>query len=66
MGAQVTEQQVYEVLEEYPDFELRRYPDHLVAETEVGGPFELAGNPQSHCNRKWPLASGLQDGLRLL
>jgi hypothetical protein len=40
----VTEQQAYEVLEEYPDFELRRYPDHLVAETEVGGPFELAGN----------------------
>jgi hypothetical protein len=40
----VTEQQVYEVLVEYPDFELRRYPDHLVAETEVGGPFELAGS----------------------
>ena len=44
MDAQVTEQQPYEVLEEYPDFELRRYPDHLVAETEVGGPFELAGS----------------------
>ena len=40
----MTEQQVYEVLEKYPDFELRRYPDHLVAETEVGGAFELAGN----------------------
>lgn len=40
----MTEQQPYEVLEELPDFELRRYPDHLVAETEVGGPFELAGN----------------------
>lgn len=40
----MTEQQVYEVLEEHPDFELRRYPEHLVAETEVGGPFELAGN----------------------
>ncbi|HQR25964.1 MAG TPA: heme-binding protein [Nocardioides sp.] len=40
----MTEEQVYEVLEEYQDFELRRYPDHLVAETEVGGPFELAGN----------------------
>ena len=40
----MTEQQVYQVLEEYADFELRRYPDHLVAETEVGGPFELAGN----------------------
>jgi hypothetical protein len=23
---------------------VRRYPEHLVAETEVGGPFELAGN----------------------
>lgn len=40
----MTEQQAYQVLEEYPDFELRRYPAHLVAETEVGGPFELAGN----------------------
>lgn len=40
----MTEQQVYEVLEEHPDFELRRYPAHLVAETEVGGPFEPAGN----------------------
>ena len=40
----MTEQQAYEVLEKYPDFELRRYPEHLVAETEVGGAFELAGN----------------------
>ncbi len=39
----MTEQQAYEVLEKYPDFELRRYPDHLVAEIEVGGAFELAG-----------------------
>jgi hypothetical protein len=31
------------VLEKYPVFELRRYPDHLVAEIEVGA-FELAGN----------------------
>ena len=31
------EQQVYEVLEKHPDFELRRYREHLVAETEVGG-----------------------------
>ena len=44
MDAQVTEQQVYEVLEDYPEFELRRYPDHLVAEVEVGGAFELAGS----------------------
>jgi hypothetical protein len=40
----VTEQQPYEVLEEHGRFEVRRYPEHLVAETEVGGPFELAGN----------------------
>ena len=40
----MTEEQAYDVLAEYPDFELRRYPDHLVAEIEVGGAFELAGN----------------------
>jgi hypothetical protein len=40
----MTEQQAYEVLRQYPDFELRRYPGHLVAQTEVRGPFELAGN----------------------
>lgn len=40
----MTEEQTYEVLAEYPEFELRRYPDHLVAEIEVGGTFELAGN----------------------
>jgi len=44
VGAEVTEEQPYDVLEVHPEFELRRYPDHLVAETEVGGPFELAGN----------------------
>ena len=40
----MTEQQSYDVLAAYPEFELRRYPKHLVAEIEVGGPFELAGN----------------------
>ena len=40
----MTEQQPYDVLETYPAFELRGYPEHLVAETEVGAPFELAGN----------------------
>ena len=39
----MTEQQSYDVLAAYPEFELRRYPEHLVAEIEVGGPFELAG-----------------------
>ena len=42
--AAMTEQQSYDVLAAYPEFELRRYPEHLVAEIEVGGPFELAGN----------------------
>ena len=40
----MTEQQSHDVLAAYPEFELRRYPEHLVAEIEVGGPFELAGN----------------------
>lgn len=40
----MTEQQPYEVVRTYPDFEVRRYPTHLVAEVEVGGPFEVAGN----------------------
>ncbi len=40
----MTEQQPDEVLEEYPDFELRRYPGHLVAEIVVGSAFGLAGS----------------------
>ena len=40
----MTEQQPYEVLAQHPGFELRRYPDHLVAETRVGGPFDVAGS----------------------
>jgi hypothetical protein len=40
----MTEQQPYEVVAELEGFELRRYPAHLVAEVEVGGPFEVAGN----------------------
>lgn len=40
----MTEQQPYEVLREYADFELRRYPEHVVAETHVKGSFEGAGN----------------------
>jgi effector-binding domain-containing protein len=40
----MTEQQPYEVLEQYPDFELRRYPEHVVAETRVRGSFEGVGN----------------------
>jgi effector-binding domain-containing protein len=43
MGA-VTEHQPYDVVEQHPDFELRRYPAHVVAETRVTGSFEGAGN----------------------
>ena len=40
----MTEQQPYDVVAKYPEFEVRRYPAHLVAEIETSGPFELAGN----------------------
>ena len=40
----MTEQQRYDVLARLPDFELRRYPAHLVAEVEVEGSFADAGN----------------------
>ncbi|GGK67881.1 SOUL family heme-binding protein [Ornithinimicrobium pekingense] len=40
----MTEKQVYEVVRSSPDFELRRYPSHVVAEVVVTAPFEDAGN----------------------
>ena len=40
----MTEQQPYEVLEQHDRFELRHYPPHLVAEVEIAGSFEDAGN----------------------
>jgi len=40
----MTEQQAYQVVERFPDFELRRYPAHLVAEVEVDTSFTDAGN----------------------
>lgn len=40
----MTEEQPYEVVEEYPEFELRWYPEHVVAETRVKGSFEGVGN----------------------
>ena len=40
----MTEQQPYQVVKSYDDFELRRYPAHLVAEVITDGPFEDAGN----------------------
>jgi hypothetical protein len=41
----VTEQQPYDVVREEDGWELRRYPEHVVAETTVrGASFEEAGN----------------------
>jgi effector-binding domain-containing protein len=40
----MTEQQKYEVVEVHEGFELRRYPEHVVAEVEMTGAFERAGN----------------------
>jgi len=40
----MTEQQRYEVIRQGPGFQLRRYLAHLVAEVEVDGSFEGAGN----------------------
>lgn len=40
----MTEEQPYVVVRDHPDFQLRRYPDHVVAETRVSGSFEGAGN----------------------
>lgn len=40
----MTEEQPYEVVRVEADFELRRYPEHLVAEVTVAGSFESAGS----------------------
>ncbi len=40
----MTEHQPYEVVQEYPGFELRRYPEHVLAQTRVRGSFEGVGN----------------------
>ncbi|MEC5148370.1 heme-binding protein [Cryobacterium sp. GrIS_2_6] len=40
----MTEQQPYAVVGDYDGFELRSYPEHLVAEVVTTGPFEDAGN----------------------
>ena len=40
----MTAQQPYEVIEQHPGFEMRRYPAHLVAEVSVTGSMSTAGN----------------------
>lgn len=40
----MTEQQPYEIVREYPGFELRRYHAHTVAEVDVATDFDSAGS----------------------
>ncbi len=40
----MTEQQPYELVRRYPDFELRSYPSHVVAQVNISGSFSDAGN----------------------
>lgn len=40
----MTEQQPYQMVRKYDQFEVRRYPEHLLAEINSGGSFEHAGN----------------------
>ena len=40
----MTEQLNYDMVRDYKDFQLRRYPEHLLVEVIVDGPFEDAGN----------------------
>ncbi|MDH6236765.1 hypothetical protein H4V99_001510 [Cryobacterium sp. CG_9.6] len=40
----MTDQQPYDVVRTESDFELRRYPEHLLAEVTTDGEFDDAGN----------------------
>jgi hypothetical protein len=53
----VTEQQDYVVVHRYPDFEVRRYPAHVVAEVSLTDSFEHAGTAAFG-----PLASYISGG----
>lgn len=41
-GAAMTEQQPYSTVRHHPEFDLRRYPEHVLAEVEVRESFERA------------------------
>ncbi|MFF0905176.1 UNVERIFIED_CONTAM: heme-binding protein [Kocuria sp. CPCC 205316] len=43
-GAATTEQQPYSTVRHCPEFDLRRYPEHVLAEVDVRESFERAGN----------------------
>ncbi|MBC7442842.1 MAG: heme-binding protein [Ramlibacter sp.] len=40
----MTDKQPYDVLREFPGFELRHYPDYVLVQLEVEGDFQGAGN----------------------
>ncbi|MDQ0210447.1 SOUL family heme-binding protein [Arthrobacter bambusae] len=40
----MTAQQPYQIVRSYDDFEVRKYPEHLLAEVTVKGTFEDSGN----------------------
>lgn len=40
----MTEHQPFEILKEFDGFELRRYPDYVLAEVEIRGDFVTSGN----------------------